>query len=182
MWLGLLLGIVLLIHGAGLYGLHEAETRQSMTEAKLKASLTDMSKEQGARIAETSQREAAGRSQKERLAMDRRAKEAQGTIALGAQGQLAKEITARDKKIKGTSIFPEWYLNGPMYGVIFILALSIMSFVWSQMLNKHDIDADFDGVPDHHQVRKRADANSDSEFPKEIDANGNGAENRRPNV
>lgn len=157
LWLGLVLGIVILIHGAGLYGLHEAEKRQSTTEAKLQSSLTEMSKEQAAGIASSNAQAAVGRSQRERLAIARRAADAQSKVAANAQEALAKEIKARDQKIIGDALFPEWYLKGPMYGLIFIVALLIMTFVFSRMLNREDIDRNFDGTPDHEEDRIRQD-------------------------
>jgi hypothetical protein len=70
-------------------------------------------------------------------------------VAANAQELLAKEVAGRTEKVKESSIFPRWYLNGWMYSLIFIVSVLSTGFVFSRMMNTEDVDADFNGIPDH---------------------------------
>ncbi len=189
--LGFILAAVVAAHSGALRGLDEAEVKQSDTEKRLEETLTRMSKEQAGDAAQKNAILVAQRSQKERLAMANKSKAQQEQIAGKAQELAAKEIAARSDKVKNASIFPRWYLDGWMYSVIFILSLGFMAFVFSRMMNREDVDENFDGVPDREQGRE-ADweikstlgrrghpcAQSLAEFPDEI--NVNGEEKRNP--
>jgi hypothetical protein len=147
--LGFVLAAVIAAHSGALRGLNESEVRQADTEQRLAETLTQMSAEQSGNVAATSAKTGENRSQRERLALALLASAQQGKIAASAQEIVAKEIAGRSEKIKDDSIFPRWYLDGWMYSVIFILALAFSAWVFYCMMNREDIDADFDGVPDH---------------------------------
>jgi hypothetical protein len=140
-----LLAGVLLSHGGALRGLHESATLQRETEQRMAEAMAKMTREQQAGI-----QASAGGTQRERLAKERQAKNAQAEIAKNAQAEVAKNIAAADDKIKESSIFPRWYLDGWMYSVIFILALGFVSIIGLLMM-RGDVDADFDGILDRDQ-------------------------------
>ncbi len=127
------LAIVIVFHTGALRGLDEAAIVQDDKEKRLRDSLTQMSKEQGV-----------GRTQKERMATANKANS-------NAQKLLADTINKRDEAIKATSFFPLWYLNGGMYALIMIASILCLGFVGMKMLNKEDIDRNFDGIADHLQ-------------------------------
>lgn len=154
--LGFVLAAVIAAHSGALRGLNEAEVKQADTEQRLRESLTLMSKEQAASIAETNAKTSAGLRQKERLAMAGKTKAAEAEIAKSAQQQLGATIISRAERVKESSIFPRWYLDGWMYSVIFILSLAFSAFIFRCMMNSEDIDANFDGIPDHLQSPARS--------------------------
>jgi len=141
-----LLAGVLLSHGGALRGLTEAAILQRDTEQRMADTLTKMTQEQQSGI-----RASAGGTQRERLTKERQAKNAQAEVAKNAQAEVARNIASADDKIKGSSIFPLWYLNGWMYSVIFVIALLFLSVIFLLMM-RDDVDADFDGVADHDQA------------------------------
>src|SRR5262245_21272236 len=145
------LGAVILAHTGALRGLDEATVKQEQTEDKLQDKLTKMSQDQAGAIADTNKKTSQGLSQRERLANENKAKNAQAEVMKGAQKELANEIKAGTEKIKDTAIFPKWYLDGWMYAVIFIASLASLCFVCSKMMDKEDIDTNFDGIPDKEQ-------------------------------
>jgi cell division protein FtsB len=130
--LGTALVVAVVAHTAGLRGLDEAIAKQTDTEERLAEQLTKMSKEQ------------MGQSQ-------RKAK-----IAETAQKQLADTVRAGNEKVKESSIFPRWYLDGWMYGVLFAMSAVFLAVPIGMMGNRLDIDANFDGVADHLQVPQPA--------------------------
>jgi len=172
--LTLVFGPFLLIHTAALRGLGEAQVEQQNLETRLRTSLTEMSKEQAGAI------RADGVTQKERLANEKKAKAAQTEIMKQAQDALAKEITASVDKVKDNSILPRWYLDGWMYGAIFILGSICLGITGWLSMNKEDIDTDYNGTPDHLERPKRAiSAGADdnpfpSELPETESKNGSG--------
>jgi hypothetical protein len=123
--LGCVLAAVIVAHSGALRGLGEAEIKQADTEARMQEALTRMSKDQ---MANTRNRT---------------------KVAASAQELMAKEIANRAEKVKESSIFPRWYLNGWMYSLIFIVSVLSTGFVFSRMMNTEDVDADFNGIPDH---------------------------------
>lgn len=139
------LGVVILTHTGALRGLNEATQSQIATEKRLAETLTEMSKEQAAGI-----RADQTGTQRERLAKSRQAVQQQAEVAKSAQQEVAATITASADKVKDSSIMPRWYLDGWMYGVIFITALLFTSILFALMM-RDDIDADFDGKVDRLQ-------------------------------
>src|SRR5262245_7482854 len=130
--LGTALIVAVVAHTAGLRGLDEATTKQTDTQQRLGEQLTKMSREQ-----------------------------MQGTkrkadVAKSAQKELADAAVAGGDAVKDSSIFPRWYLNGWMYGVLFALSAIALAVPLGMMGNRLDIDADFDGVPDHIQAEREA--------------------------
>lgn len=146
-----LLASVLGFHSAALWGLKESEVSQRQTEDRLAYKLTEMSKDQAAGIASTTSRQAFGKRQKERLAMERQARQAQADIAKNAQEQVAKEIISSSEKVKATAIVPRWYLDGWMYWVIFIASFAMLCIIGWVSLTADDIDENYDGIPDREQ-------------------------------
>jgi len=146
--LGFVLAGVILVHAGALRGLRDAERAQIGTEKRLAQTLTEMSKDQVAGVAEANQKVAAGRSQKERLALANKTNAAQGDIAKAAQDKVASAIVASNERVKAVSILPGWYLDGWCYAVIFILSLAFVGVIFLLMMNREDVDADYDGVPD----------------------------------
>lgn len=133
LWLGIFLSSVALVHAGALYGMSEAKQAQLETEKRVKDGLTDMSKEQmGA-------------------AKGRRRGETQQELGKNAQKEFADTVKKGDEKVIASSILPAWYLRGGMYAVLFIMGLICMGICVSKMQNNEDIDADFDGRPDHLQ-------------------------------
>lgn len=166
-------GSFILFHTSGLRGMNEAAIAQDSVEQRLREQLTGMSKEQAGGI------QAGGRTQKERLANERKAKDAQAEVYKNAQDTLAKEIAGRAEKIKDQSILPRWYLDGWMYGAIFIVGMVFMGITAWLSMNKEDIDADYDGTPDKEQqpAQQALPAGEENPFPKELPENGS-----RPNA
>lgn len=139
------LSCIVLIHAGALRGMNDATAAQIGAEQRTAETLTKMSEGQAAVI----QGSMVG-TQRERLASDREAKAQQAEIAKNAQKEAAATIAASAEKVKESSIFPAWYLEGWMYSILFICALAMCSFIFKLMMNT-DIDADFDGVIDSVQ-------------------------------
>ncbi|MGE0128063.1 MAG: hypothetical protein AB7U82_08285 [Blastocatellales bacterium] len=148
---GFILASVILIHAGALRGASEAKTARLDTEKRLTEALTHVSNDQSANLAETNAQIAAGRRQRERLALADKSNAQQGEIAKAAQEKIAAEITATDEKVKDASILPRWYLDGWCYSVLFILSLLFISITFLLMMNNEDIDTNFDGKPDKDQ-------------------------------
>lgn len=149
-----LVSAIVLAHTGALRGMDEAKTAQLATEQRMAETLAEMSKKQaGAIVADQTG------TQKERLAKNRAAVQQQAELAKAAQKEVAENIAASADTIKDSSIMPRWYLDGWMYGVMFIAGLLCLSILFILML-KDDIDSDFDGIRDKDQV---------AEFPAEID-------------
>ena len=121
------LSAAILIHAGALRGMGEARSVQNDTEKRLAETLTKMSKEQ----MESTRRKA--------------------DVAKEAQRQLADTVRAGADKVKDSSILPRWYLDGWMYSLLFILSLLFVGAAGLLMMNKEDIDENFDGIPDHQQ-------------------------------
>ena len=124
------LSAAILVHAGALRGMTEARTAQVDTEKRLKDTLTEMSREQ---MKGTKQR---------------------AKVAETAQKQVADTVRAGNDKVKDSSILPRWYLDGWMYSVLFILSLSFVGCAFWMMMNREDIDANFDGIPDRLQQPK----------------------------
>jgi hypothetical protein len=122
-----LLGSVIIIHAGALRGLAEATAVQIDAEKRLAETLTKMSKEQ----MESTRRKA--------------------DVAKGAQKEVADTVRSGADKVKDSSTLPRWYLDGWMYSVIFILSLALVGVIFLLMMNKDDIDVNFDGIPDRLQ-------------------------------
>lgn len=141
--LGTALAVIAVAHTAGLRGLDEATVKQAETQTRMREELTKMSKEQ---------MEAANGRFKSRT---------QQEIATQAQKQVADTVKASADVVKDSSIFPRWYLDGWMYGVLFGISAIALAVPLGMMGNRLDVDADFDGMPDHLQKQ--------NEFPSQID-------------
>ena len=74
---------------------------------------------------------------------------------LEAQRLLVNEIASSNDKVKDTSILPRWYLDGWMYSAIFVVSLFFVGIIFLLMMNHEDIDANFDGIPDHQQIPRQ---------------------------
>jgi hypothetical protein len=129
--LGTALAVVAVAHTAGLRGLDEATAKQTETQERLSEQLTKMSKEQ---------------MQGTRRKAD---------VAKSAQKELADLAREGNEKVKESSIFPRWYLDGWMYGVMFALSALALAVPLGMMGNKLDIDTNFDGIADHLQEQQR---------------------------
>lgn len=160
---------VILIHAGALRGASEAKTARLETEKRLAETLTQMSSEQAASVADANARAAANRSQRERLAVAGKSTAQQSEIAKAAQKKIAEEIIASDEKVKDESILPRWYLDGWCYSVLFILSLGLVSIVFWLKMNREDIDANFDGIPDKQQWSDSQWLNYKPEFPSEAE-------------
>lgn len=125
--LGTALIVAVVAHTAGLRGLDEAQSAQVDTEKRLEEQLTRMSKEQ---MGQTRRR---------------------ADVAKSAQKELADTVRAGKETVKSSSIFPRWYLDGWMYGVLFALSAIALSVPLGMMGNRLDVDANFDNIPDHLQ-------------------------------
>lgn len=153
--LGFLFAAFILVHSAALRGIGEAEVKQIQIEDRIAEKLGQLSTEQATAIGTSNAQTSGGLSQKERLANQTKTKSAQADVMKGAQEKLVNEISSRSEKIKETAIFPKWYLNGWMYGALFIAGLLCMCITGWLSMNKEDIDEDFDGKPDQAQLPKR---------------------------
>ncbi len=142
-----LLGATMLIHTGALRGLNEAANERLAAEKRLAETLTEMSQKQAQSV--TSDQTG---TQRERLAKNKQAVTQQAEIAKSAQKEVAATITASSDKVKDSSFLPRWYLDGWMYGVIFIVALLFTSILFALMM-RNDVDTDFDGIADHLQRR-----------------------------
>ncbi len=147
---GFILGVTILLHAGALRGMDEAEVSRRQTEDRLTEALTKMSAEQSAAIPDSRSR--GGR---------REAARTRAQIATGAQQQVAEVIKERDQIIRSSSLLPRWYLDKWCYSVIFIASLALIGILTLMMMNRDDVDEDFDGVPDHRQ--------RSSEFPSELE-------------
>jgi hypothetical protein len=132
------LSAAILVHAGALRGMGEAKQAQDETATRLEEKLTKMSEKQMA------------------------ATKRKTDVAKSAQKELADRVEAGADKVKDSSILPRWYLDGWMYSFLFILSLVLTSPILWLLFDKTDIDANFDGIPDHLQKRE--------EFPHEIDA------------
>lgn len=144
--LGVALSAVAIIHAGALRGMLEAQTAQFTAEKRLTEQLIEMSKEQLGAVKSVDTG-----TQKERLAKNRAALAEQSKIAANAQKEVADAIKGGAEKVKDSSILPRWYLNGWMYSLLFILSLIFVGIPAMMMMNKEDIDEDYDGIPDHLQ-------------------------------
>jgi len=140
-----ILPCIILSHAGALRGINDATAQRIAAEKRLAETLTGMSKDQQGAI-----RGSSTGTQRERMASDRAAKKEQTEIAKNAQAEAAKAIAESADKIKESSIFPPWYLDGWMYSMLFISALACVSWIFRLMMNS-DIDADFDGRLDAEQ-------------------------------
>lgn len=154
---GFIFASFMLSHTAALWGINEAEIKQNELETRLKKELTEMSKEQSAAIGQNNAETSSGLSQRERLANKTKATNAQAQIMEKAQERLTREIAGREEKIKGNSIFPKWYLDGWMYGVIFIVGLLALSITGWLSMNREDIDRNYDDIPDNQETQNHGD-------------------------
>lgn len=127
--LGTALAVVAVAHTAGLRGLDEATAKQTETQERLSEQLTKMS-----------ERQMQGTKRK-------------ADVAKSAQKELADVAREGNEKIKESSIFPRWYLDGWMYGVMFALSALALAVPLGMMGNRLDVDADFDGIVDRLQER-----------------------------
>ena len=153
-----ILASILVFHAGALRGLRDARTKQQETENRLTEKLMEMSTAQSKALADASAENAGklvrqGVRQKERLALANKASAQQSNIARAAQEKVAAEIAAGNDKVKDTAIVPRWYLDGWMYGVIFMAAMMMLGHLWWKMSEADEsvIDADYDGVPDIEQ-------------------------------
>jgi hypothetical protein len=121
------LSAAILVHAGALRGMTEAHTAQLDAEKRLAETLTKMSKEQ--------------------MQSTRRRAE----VAKAAQKEVADAVKGSADKVKDSSILPRWYLDGWMYSVLFILSLAFVGCAFWMMMNREDIDANFDGIPDRLQ-------------------------------
>lgn len=56
--------------------------------------------------------------------------------------------------MKDLAIVPRWYLDGWMYGVIFMIAMTMLGTLWWFMSEADDADENFDGIPDRLQPER----------------------------
>lgn len=140
-----LLSAIALAHAGALRGLNEATTAQIATEKRMADTLAEMGNKQASGI----KADQSG-TQKERLAKNRAAVQQQAELAKAAQKEVAANIAKSADKVKDESIMPRWYLDGWMYGVMFIAALLFLTVLFLLMM-RDDIDADFDGKVDKEQ-------------------------------
>jgi hypothetical protein len=56
--------------------------------------------------------------------------------------------------VKDLAIVPRWYLDGWMYGVIFMIAMTMLGTLWWFMSDADDADENFDGIPDRLQPER----------------------------
>ncbi|MGH9838047.1 MAG: hypothetical protein ACREEM_04610 [Blastocatellia bacterium] len=159
-----ILASILVFHAGALRGLRDARIQQAATEDRVAEKLTEMSAAQSKAIADASAANAGklaqqGIRQRERLALANKANAQQGEIARAAQEKVAAEIAAGNDKVKDTAIVPRWYLDGWMYGVIFMAAMLMLGILWWKMSDADEsvIDADYDGIPDWQQVAEERD-------------------------
>lgn len=142
---------VVLAHTGALRGLDDAKAAQLATEQRMADTLAEMSRKQaGGIVADQSG------TQRERLAKNRAAVQQQAELAKSAQKEVAANIAASADTIKDSAIMPRWYLDGWMYGAMFIVGLLFLSILFVLML-RDDVDANFDGIRDK------------DEFPQELD-------------
>jgi hypothetical protein len=137
-----LLGAIVLAHTGAIRGMAEATSAQIATEKRMANTLAEMGNKQAGSI----KADQTG-TQKERLAKNRAAVQQQGELAKAAQREVAANIAASAETVKDSSIMPRWYVNGWMYGVMFIAGLLLLTVLFLLML-RDDVDADFDGVID----------------------------------
>lgn len=147
-----LLSAIALAHAGALRGLNEAAVSQVATVKQMAETLDGM----GGNI----KADQSG-TQKERLAKNKQALEQQRKLAEEAQKRVAEEIKGSVDKIKDSSIMPRWYLDGWMYGVMFIAGLLLLTILFLLMM-RDDIDEDFDGKVDRPKK-------IENEFPSEIE-------------
>jgi len=142
------LSAVVLTHAGALRGLNEAAITQVSTEKRMAETLAEMGNKQagGIRADQTG-------TQKERLAKNRAAVQQQAEIAKSAQREVAANIASSADRVKDSSFMPRWYLDGWMYGVMFIVGLGLLTVIFLLMM-RDDIDADFDGKIDAQQEWK----------------------------
>lgn len=146
---GVILSAVILVHAGALRGMAEAQTAQIAAEKRMAETLAGMSKEQmGA-------------------ANGRFKSRTQQEIATNAQKEVAETIKTGADKVKDTSILPRWYLDGWMYSLLFVLSLLFVSVPIYLMMNKEDIDRNFDGIADHLQQGREV-ARNTGNFPSEL--------------
>ncbi len=138
-----ILASILVFHSGALRGLRDARIQQTETEQRLKDTLTEMSKEQAGSITAGN-----AQTQRERIALERQAKQAQTEVNKAAQEQVAKEIITGNDKVKDTAIVPRWYLDGWMYGAIFMSAMVMLGILWWKMSDADDVDLNFNNIPD----------------------------------
>lgn len=141
----ILSGLVV-IHSSALRGHKESMVAQVSAEQRMAEQLGRMSAEQ-ARAIEADQ----FGTQRERLAKNRAALAQKAEIAKAAQDQVAREIAGGAEKIKKDSIIPQWYWDGGMYSLLFIVSVLFLSVCFGLMM-RDDVDANFDGVPDRQQI------------------------------
>lgn len=128
--LGTALAVAVVAHTAGLRGLDEATAKQVEAEQRLEEKLTRMSTEQ------------------------MKGTKRKADVAKSAQKELATTVREGSNTVKDSSIFPRWYLDGWMYGVLFALGAIFLACPIGMMGNRLDIDANFDGVADHLEEPK----------------------------
>lgn len=146
--LGFVLAVVIIVHAGALRGMTDAKSARLDTEQRLASVLTGVSKQQSADLVSSAP---TGQTQRERNAIAGKVLQGQAEIAKNTQQTIAAEIIKTDAAVKETSILPVWYLNGWCYSVIFILSLLFLSIIFGMMMNKEDLDRNFDGVPDKQQ-------------------------------
>ena len=150
-----LLPAVLVAHAGALRGMQESTIVAHGTEERTREALTRMSKDQAGSI----KSDGTG-TQRERLAKNRETVRQQAEIAKNAQDKVKETIAESNDKVKDSSIFPRWYLDGWMYSLIFILSAGLVSVVFGLMM-KDDIDADFNGVADKEEFPRQLDVDQD---------------------
>ena len=156
LWLGVVLAGAVVVHAGALRGLDEATIAQDDTDKRIEEALTRVSKGQAEDAARSTEGMIAGRSQKERMAMQARSQANEAEIRKNAQGEIAKSLAGRHEAIKSTTWLPLWYINGGMYSVMFLLSIIFFGVVCYGKLNSEDVDTNYNNIPDHLETPPQA--------------------------
>lgn len=169
------MSIVVVVHSGAVRGLRAAKAEQIEAEARMAENakkLVAAQVESAGRAAGNARAAGASRSDARRLGASIAEKAGDGAVK-----QLREMTEAGQAKVQRATILPEWYIRDWMYTGIFVIGLFLLSCLFWQMSGHEDqIDADFDGRPDHLQQPPPPPPPAIAEWPTDIPVEG-----RRPN-
>lgn len=151
---------VLLFHAAALRGLRDARAGQKETENRLVEVLGRITKENNNAAAQAlgdllPKLRAQGASEKSLKELARTTQSGASDAIKSAQDQVLKDIQAGNDKVKDTAIVPRWYLDGWMYGAMFMAAVLMLGILGWFMSNADDADENFSNIPAAEELAAR---------------------------
>lgn len=139
--------IAMLVHVAGVQG-YETSIAEQTSNLRLAAEMQGQIERQRIEAATQAAQSIQGTSR-------RASRLRSGALSLGRPNQeSADKLAAAAQGIKGETFFPDWYINGPMYAIINLLAvICFLRVSWVAMHSDDFQDENQNGVDDRDEKR-----------------------------